>query len=118
MKTWKDIYSMPFVKLDHYVQVFDQNNNHVFDFEEYMLEDICKKTLKVINGEEKNENGANCFYKKENQCIYATSLDEPIIDIRGYGYLTGAGGLRLKHEEAANIQDSLAEFILLQINPR
>jgi hypothetical protein len=40
--------------------------------------------------------------------IWAQSLsggETPIADVRGWGYLTGGGSLKLDHDLAANVQD-------------
>jgi len=42
----------------------------------------------------------------------------PCILIRGWGNLTGTGAHNLKEEEAANIQDTFAEYIVEQLNRR
>ncbi len=42
--------------------------------------------------------------------------DYHLILIRGWGYLTGTGGLNLSDKEALEIQDSLAEYIIEKLN--
>lgn len=115
MKNWKDVYKLPF-KLDSYggIHVFDSRNNLVFQFDENI--ENPKSLIKVINDEIKFESTkkANLIYNEKDQCIYVDN--EPIISIRGYGYLTGIGGLKLSHNEAAHIQDTLAEYIIEQLN--
>lgn len=112
MKDWKDVYKLPF-KLDSYGQhVFDSRNNLVFEFDEYIANPST--LLKAINDEKVIEQKANLTYNEKDQCIYVDN--EPVISIRGYGYLTGIGGLKLSHENAAHIQDTLAEYIIEQLN--
>lgn len=39
-----------------------------------------------------------------------------IFDMRGWGHLTGGGGLNLSYEEAAKLQDDLAKKIIETMN--
>ena len=56
--------------------------------------------------------GSNCgqiYIKTKNG-------DTPVLDIRGWGYLTGAGGLNLSNEEACKIQDSFERWVINTLN--
>ena len=39
-----------------------------------------------------------------------------VIDIRGWGNLTGTGGYNLSEESAMIVQDTLAEYIIQRLN--
>ena|SRR5690554_6284011 len=111
MKTYKDVYKLPVE--DQYGWVYDQKENFVFQF---LIEDEEKEKLilDVINGKQKLENKELAFIHKNG--VIKTNRGEGIILIRGWGNLTGR--LNLSDEEAANIQDTFAEFIVEQLNKR
>lgn len=107
---FQEVYNFPF-RADNYIDwVSDANDHFVFQFEKEDLSNTDKnKIVNFLNG--KNELKSFLFTKHENGLI-SISLDnktfEPFILIRGYGYLTGIGGLNLPHEKAVEIQNSLA----------
>jgi len=41
-----------------------------------------------------------------------------LIEIRGWGYLTGSGGLKISDTEAADIQDDLGNYIVEQLTKK
>ena len=114
MKTFKDIYKFPLI--NHYGHIYDSANNFVFQFQ-IADEKLSAKLLRVINGKECLKNEALLFRHeggliKSNQDIGACIL------IRGWGNLTGAGAHNLPADEASNIQDTFAEYIVKQLNKR
>lgn len=123
MKTFKDVYDFPF-KLDSYIGwVYDANENFAFEFE-IASKEARKKFLNVINSTTREvSQHAGHFYHKDGY-IYNGNLqdsndnDIAIILIRGWGNLTGTGGMNLPAEEAANIQNTLAEYIVRQLNKK
>ncbi len=115
MKTYKDVYKFPLKSNSYCGRVTDQNNNFVFQFQ---IQDDEKESLllKVINGEETFKNPELKFTHR-----LGLILDEKlnkIILIRGWGNLTGSGGMKLSEDEAINIQDTFAEYIVEQLNKR
>lgn len=52
------------------------------------------------------------------QYVWATDAagEFPVLQIRGWGHLTGTGGLRLRHDEAIAIQEANAQFIVRACN--
>lgn len=125
MKTYKDIYKFPlhdcFISDDGFRsgQIFDSANNFVFQFED-ISDENQEKVLNVLNGVETLKND-NLFFNHREGCIMMNNnniLETKIILIRGWGNLTGIGAHHLPPEEAANIQDSFAEFIVEQLNKR
>lgn len=114
MKNWTDVYKLPLKKLPYYLEVFDANDQWVFSFDEEVSEKASVIALNVINGKEASFIFKECTYRIKDQTILADG--KVIIDIRGYGYLTGIGGLNLPHKEAANIQDEFAQFIIDKFN--
>lgn len=118
MKTFRDIYKLPLRK-SHGTWVYDDAHNFVFQFEPKYSKgnyadgwiDFEKKVLNKINGGK--ENFERKFVHKDGEIIYN---DYHVITIRGWGNLTGVGGHNLPPEEAANIQDTFADFIIEQLN--
>jgi len=116
MKIFTDIYKLPLNNI--WGRVFDMNKNFVFQFLEpndYIQEFI----LDVINGEKTFTNNQLSF-KHDGGYIMANENEtsKNIILIRGWGNLTGIGGHHLSAEDAANIQDTFADFIVNQLNKR
>jgi len=118
MKTYKDIYKFP-LRLGKYSSwVYDDADNFVFQFEEEN-EPAQKLILNVLNGSQTLTNKDLVFKHEQGQIIVdENGIIKPIILIRGWGNLTGIGGHNLPSEEAANIQDTFAEFIVEQLNKR
>lgn len=120
MKTYKDIYSLP-LRLDLSCSwVWDDNENFVFQFE-IENENEQKKIVDVINGD--GLLGYDGVFKHSSGLIFYeehryTPDDEPkeVILIRGWGGLTSPVCHNLSNEEAANVQDTFAEFIVEQLN--
>jgi len=111
MKTYKDIYHFPLVESDGWV--YDQNRNFVFEFT-IDLEKIKEHILNVINGMVNFKNNNLIFKHEDGYIMYKSNLH--IILIRGWGNLTGS--MNLSDEEARNIQDTFADFIVERLNYR
>ena len=112
MKQWQDVFTLPLRGTD-YSWVYDANGQFVFEF---ILENdaINKNIIDCINGTDK-------FKGRQSDFVYQNGIIKikngiSFIMIRGWGYLTGTGGLNLSHEEASNIQDTFAEFIISRLN--
>jgi hypothetical protein len=60
------------------------------------------------------------IFNKETTVIDLTKNpvfdNEPVLSIRGWGYLTGIGGLRLDVNTAAQLQDQFGDYIVEQLN--
>lgn len=120
MKTWEDVYKLPLRKDIHSDWVYDANDNFVFQFEyeetnaasyrKILGEQIL--TLDVING--KIHEKVDATFRYDNGTILMFGI--PFITMRGWGNLTGSGAMRLSSDEAANIQDTFAEFIIKQLS--
>lgn len=122
MKSYKDVYEMPLHKMGHSSWVMDAKSRFVFQFEpkftdkgDYELgwEKFEEEILNCLNSIAPMPNTGLDFKHLEG-VIYKGIM--PVITIRGWGYLTGTGGLRLPAEEAANIQDTFAQFIVDTLN--
>jgi hypothetical protein len=113
MKTYKDVYQLPLEGSHGWI--YDQKRNFVFQF---MIDDekTEQKILDVINVKENFKNLDLVFKHEQGQIIDKSGL--PIILIRGWGNLTGTGAMNLSVEEASNIQDTFANFIVERLNYR
>lgn len=112
MKTYKDVYQFPLHLNEDIGWVRDAKSQFVFQFEDYIGILLQNNIVDVINGNSKP--------KKQHNFIHEDGLisedGNEFILIRGWGNLTGKGGHNLSPEEAANIQDTFAEFIVEQLN--
>jgi hypothetical protein len=122
MKNWKDIYKLPlkdeFIdKENNYrsKRVEDAKGNFVFQFLNVSSE-AQVNALNAINGVENLKNEKAVFSHKEGTIYFNGAFK--VISIRGWGNLTGWGGHNLKHEEAANIQDTFAAYVVSKLNER
>lgn len=115
MKKWSDVYSLP-LEMDRCCSwVFDSGRNFVFQFLTDN-EDACKLMLSAINGDRNLMNKELSFAHDEG--FISTNDGLKVILIRGWGNLTGTGAMNLPYDEAANIQDTFAEFIVERLNDR
>jgi hypothetical protein len=117
MKTFKDVYLFPFELMDDdFHWVYDKKGNFVFQFEVHDKEKK-KKLLAVINGEDNLTNPELSFVHKDG-CVTDSKTGVDVILIRGWGNLTSPNGFNLSPEEAANVQDTLADYIVEKLNFR
>lgn len=124
IKSFRDVWQFPLKQ--RWSKVFDAKSNMVFDFMNHFCKDFFKdegKEVTVISEEQRNNivnllNGdkkgwiANVTHEKGMICVDGKVL----ILIRGWGYLTGCGGLNLEPEKAAALQDELANFIVSKLS--
>jgi hypothetical protein len=113
MKTFKDIYKFPIQ--NYHGRFYDNDNNFLFQTLFYNKEKT-ELLLDVLNGKETLKNPELKFEHIEGKII--DNSGEPLLLIRGWGNLTGIGGHNLSPEEAANIQDTFAQYIVEKLNFR
>lgn len=122
MNTFKEVYKLPFEKYSFTdTWAYDQNNNFCFQFEfnsqtEVNGLNLQELLLKVINGKETLKNPDLKFTHRFGEI--KDSNDKKYITIRGWGNLTSPNCLNFSDEEASNIQDTLAEYIVERLNKR
>jgi hypothetical protein len=108
--SFKDLYTFPFKNFG-YSQVYDNNDNFIFQFE-IDNKGTRQKCLDIINGDliPTKENS----FVHDGGVIYLVKEDDriPLILIRGWGNLTGTGAYNLDEKYACEIQDTLAEYIV------
>ena len=107
------VWSLPFKKdPDGYsVYIWDNEHNMCFNYlgNDYAL---YERIVNLLNGEPAEPFKRVGF----NENTIAVSDDEqateakPILLVRGWGHLTGRGGLRLSVEEAVSKQNELLEY--------
>ncbi len=115
-KSFRDVYQLPFrrrILVDTWI--YDEGNNFCFQFEKYR-EDKNNLFLQVINGDRYLENENLTFHHKDGEII--DNEGNHLITIRGWGNLTSPNCLGFSPEEAANIQDTLADYIIQRLNFR
>jgi len=120
MKNWKDIYKLPFK--DDFIdrkdgfrskRIVDRKRQFVFQFMS-VEDDTQENILKVLNGVDVHIKEIISFEHSEGQIL--TDKGDVIMLIRGWGNLTGIGGHNLDYDEAANVQDTLADYIISRLN--
>jgi len=121
MKNWNDIYKLPIA--ESYIdeedgfrskRILDANSNFIFQF--LNVQDSAQiSALNAINGIEKLKGEDTTFSYKDG---YILANEHKAIMIRGWGNLTGTGGHNLSSDEAANVQDTFANYIVGKLNER
>lgn len=114
---WEDVWELPLSKYE-YVDYVDSSNgvltlSHFKDEWTFDEDDAAiNKIVSIINGEmdsdflpEWEADGCDILY----QGAYAFC-------VRGWGYLTGTGGLNLPEGDAEKIQDEFISYILSRLN--
>lgn len=127
MKTFKDIYEFPFYQ-DYFVEkdgtkfylgkIKDNKGQFVAEF---LVEDNSQSnlTIDIINGNKFATKPKAICYHKEGIIYYKDGECEgKFIRIRDWGNLISSNGHNLSTEEATNIQNTFAEFIVNQLNKR
>jgi hypothetical protein len=108
--SFKDLYEFPF-KSYGYSQVYDNDDNFIFQFE-IDNKETRQKCLDIINGDLVSTK-ENSFVHKGGTIYLVKDEDNlPLIIIRGWGNLTGTGAYNLDEKYACEIQDTLAEYIV------
>ena len=114
---WEDVWNLPLRKSDYDDYVYSSNGvlalSHFKDEWTFDEDDATiNKIVSIINDEidsdflpEWEADGCDILY----QGVYAFC-------VRGWGYLTGTGGLNLPEDVAAKIQDEFISYILSRLN--
>lgn len=118
MRKFEKAFKMPF-RLSDIDWIHDANDNFCIDFVANIDDNTKKMIVEVVNGIRKPKNPAllASYDKKRGTILFSDSKhkEREVMRIRGWGYLTGTGGLNLPYEDAQEIQDSLAEYIVNQL---
>lgn len=115
---WQDVYKLP-LKVDDYCPIitWTADKQRAFD---WCVDVSLEKQQELIDkiNDTKQHQFKYKFYR-DGIGIYSENPKfngEPILIIRGWGYLTGSGGLHLSSEEAIKIQDEFGDYIIEQLN--
>ena len=112
---WQDVYKLPLYMWEGFeITVFTSDDKMAFDWCKNFTSTVKNQVIAIINGNQKPLN-KNKFYR-DGILIYYKDIPQPIIRIRGWGYLTGIGGLHLSEEEAIRIQNEFGDYIIKQLN--
>lgn len=112
---FKEVYKSP-LRL-YYNRVFTSENKMAFDFHQKYLSRVGDNN--VFLTKEQQELIVNILNGKSTTKISEVSYrdyslyirDKCIGVLRGWGYLTGSGGLNLPPEEAARVQDEFGNWV-------
>jgi hypothetical protein len=116
--TFKEVYKFP-LKVDEYCPIitWTADKQRAFDWCVNVSSEKQQELIDMINGMKQHQ-FKHKFYREGIE-IYSDNpifKGEPILIIRGWGYLTGPGGLHLSAEEAIKIQDEFGDYIVEQLN--
>lgn len=104
--SWKDVYKLP-LEYDGYTYCWSKNGTMSIMFSRDVSEKDRKRIVDSINGKSSSKidgltsNGPD-FYQ-DNQYLFC---------VRGWGYLTGIGGLNLPEKKAIKLQDDFINHVL------
>lgn len=116
---WQDVYKFP-LKVDNYCPIitWTADKQRAFD---WCVDDVNsekqQELIDIINGTKQHQ-FKHKFYREGIE-IYSNNPifnEKPILRIRGWGHLTGIGGLHLSEAEAIRIQDEFGDYIVEQLN--
>ena len=115
---WQEYYKFP-LKVDVYCDIitWTADKQRAFDWCVDIPLDKKQELVDVLNNTTQHS-FKHKFYR-ENSYIFSENpifKKEPVLSIRGWGYLTGPGGCHLDHETAAQIQDAFGDYIVEQLN--
>lgn len=101
-------FKMPFTT-DEVMHIFDANGqlilNTIKDLNKENMINLCER----LNGYSDPAYSNDWQYRESDQVV--TQNGREMYSIRGWGYLTGIGGLNLNEDEAKLIQDDLGEYV-------
>lgn len=114
---WREVYQLPFRTDEYGIYMWSNNGTTTFTFtlscvdskRQKMIDDIVNK----LNGDSSIKFDSK-FTLRNN--IYFQYNGDNVFFIRGWGKLTGIGGYRLPADEAANIQEEFAKWVLETLN--
>jgi hypothetical protein len=115
---WQDCYKLP-LKVDDYCTIitWTADNQRAFDWCVNISPEKQQELIDVINGVKQYQFKYK-FYREDSYIFSENPIfnNEPVLSIRGWGYLRGSGGLHLSLEEATKIQDDFGDYIVEQLN--
>jgi hypothetical protein len=116
--TFKEVYKFP-LKVDDYCPIITRtaDKQRAFDWCVNISSEKQQELVDMINGIKQHQFKYK-FYREGIEIYSENPIfnGKPVLCIRGWGYLTGIGGLHLPQEEAIKIQDEFGDYIVEQLN--
>lgn len=110
MKNYQDVFKFPLMLSIEENWVYDSNQETAFQFRADTKE-VMQSLLDIINGNKKPANSIT--FKYVNGSVY-NDLNERVLTLHNWWFLTEIA--KLSDEEALNVQNTLGEFIVFQLN--
>ena len=121
MEDFKKYYEFPLCH-DGIAYIWTKKGGMALMFEdkkEFEREDFQKAISEVVNGNLDRRAipylTEHTFKYKENATI-VDEKDEVFLIVRGWGHLTGCGGLNLPVDKASAIQDEFGQYVVDKLN--
>lgn len=123
--TWQDAWKLPLKFL--YSKALDAKSNMAFDFASHLLSEgpvaqISKedkqRLIDIVNGDKEPVKSNTYSYEDGWIMFHQDGQKLPFLLIRGWGHLTGSGGLNLQPETAGRLQDEFAQYIISRLTNR
>lgn len=119
---WQEYFKLPFEYQDFFI--FDSTGRSVANFTEFskfknhikFRDENKVKLLDSINGDYILKQSEPIVFSFDSNEVLILLNNRPIIQLRGWGYLTGQGGCKLDSEKAIEIQISLGNWIIDKLN--
>ena len=110
---FKEIYKLPFRVIIDGMCAMSANGVKTFTAFDPASQKELKRIIDILNGDSTFKYDRNSI-KAEKDVIYINK--ESIVLVRGWGHLTGSGGLGMKPNDAAKLQDEFIEWIINTIS--
>lgn len=114
--SWEDVWELPLHLDECDTYAYSKNGTMALTFdadtEEQILE--ARKIVAIINGEQESDRQHE-YVHNGSADIYCDA-ERFVFSVRGWGHLTGTGGLHLPEKGAARIQDDFIAYILKRLN--
>ena len=92
---------------------FSENSTMAIMFDKIISQNDRVEIIKIING-----NSSKRIYNPSKRGAEIYCDTQPLLNIRGWRYLTGIGGCNLPEKEAAKIQDEFVDFVLNKLTKK
>lgn len=112
--TFEDVYKKPFRADEYGSYVWSSNGVMTFSSCDNANLPFMKRVCRILNGEIKADFPHKFEASKDNTAILYNG--ELVFLVRGWGHLTGFGGLNLNPKIAANIQDEFIKHVIKTLN--
>jgi len=113
---WEDVWELPLHLDKHDTYAYAKNGTMALTFESNTKEEIleARKIVAIINGEAESDRQHE--YIHDGCAGIFCDARRLVFSVRGYGYLTGTGGLHLPWSGAIRVQDDFIAYILKRLN--